>query len=84
VTTVGSDDGEVVFESSDAWEIPRNDLCVDGADHPPGTACTYRIYVPLADLQPGSYVLSVEVGWPSDERLRASRRTRFTVAPEAR
>jgi VWFA-related protein len=71
VTTVRSEDGTVVFERAEERESSELQ----------GTGGAYRLTtrIPLENLDPGSYVLTLEASSSLDADLEVSRRVPFTV-----
>jgi len=72
VTTVRSNDGAVIFE--DAQERESSELRGQGMFR-------YTMRIPLASLDPGAYVLSVEARSRLNESLTAERHVPFAVTP---
>jgi VWFA-related protein len=74
VTIVRSDAGAVVFEKAE--ESPSSD-----AQGVPGAARRQTVRIPLANLEPGHYILSVEARSKLNGDLAAARHVPFTVMP---
>jgi VWFA-related protein len=71
-TTVRSDTGVVVFDREEAREA---------TDQAPRGWHAYRhtLQIPLASVEPGTYVLTIETKSRNDANLRAVRHVRFVV-----
>lgn len=74
-TTVKSDDGRVRYSD----EVERSSSELQGKRG----GYEYTARVPLTDLEPGPYILSVEARSRAGEHMAASRQVRFTVTPPA-
>jgi VWFA-related protein len=78
-TIVRSDEGTVVFKH----EEERRSSELEGLDGKSG-GYGYQARIPLSDLAPGLYVLSVEARSRVGENPSASRQVQFTVTPPVR